>query len=291
MIFLGWNRAGLGVKMSRIIFLDIDGTIADYENRIPESAIFAMKKARENGHKVYMCTGRSQAEIPEKLWKIGFDGMIGGNGSYVENHEKVVFHQLISLEQCTEIVDWLQERELEFYLESNNGLFASKRFEEKALPVMQEYARRKGDMKSNNVTVRGAFEGMVFGGELYRDDVNKVSYILNTHQDYLDTMEHFPLMKNGTWGGKGETALFGDISPANITKARAIEALLSYLGCDNKDTIAFGDAKVDIPMLQYCALGVAMGNGSEDIKAVADYVTDDVECDGLYKAFVKFGLI
>ena len=57
------------------------------------------------------------------------------------------------------------------------------------------------------------------------------------------------------------------------------------------DTIAFGDAKIDIPMLKYCEIGVAMGNGGPEILAMADLVTDDAEADGLYKAFDKLGLL
>ena len=71
----------------------------------------------------------------------------------------------------------------------------------------------------------------------------------------------------------------------------ASEQLLSHLGIAREDTIAFGDAKVDIPMLSYCHIGVAMGNGGEEIRAMADYVTDDVENDGLYKAFQHLGLL
>ena len=44
-------------------------------------------------------------------------------------------------------------------------------------------------------------------------------------------------------------------------------------------------------MLDYCAVGVAMGNGGPEILAMADLVTDDVEADGLYKAFDKLGLL
>src|SRR5699024_11520926 len=94
------------------------------------------------------------------------------------------------------------------------------------------------------------FPDMIFGcaGEqLYRDDLNKVSYLLGSYQDFLDTKAQFPDMQNGTWGGAGETALFGDIGVKDITKGNAIAHLLEYLGADVKDTIAFGDAKVDIP--------------------------------------------
>lgn len=277
--------------MSKIIFLDVDGTLVDYENRIPDSAVTAIRQARERGHRVYVCTGRSKAEMQSDLWEIGLDGMIGGNGSYVEDNGHVVMHQLITLEQCTEIVDWLHERGLEFYLESNNGLFASEKFETRGEPVIQEYSKRKNKPDAENATVRGTFVGMEFGGKLYRDDVNKISYILDSYQDFLDTKARFPDMQNGTWGGKGEEALFGDLGVKDITKANAIEHLLSYLGADRKDTIAFGDAKIDIPMLEYCAYGVAMGNGGPEIKKMADYITGDVEQDGLYDAFVKLGLI
>ena len=275
--------------MAKIIFIDVDGTLVSYENILPPSATLAIRTARKNGHKVYISTGRSRAEIYDYIWEIGLDGMIGGNGSYVESGGKVVMHQVISLDDAKKIVDWLHSRKLEFYLESNAGLFASENFETRGEPVMQEYSARKGKVIK---TVRDAFPEMIFGEKnLYRDDLNKVSFILESYQDYLDAVKEFPNLKVGTWGGAGETALFGDIGVANIDKAHAIDVLLKYLGADKKGTIAFGDAKIDIPMFEYCEIGVAVANGGEEIKAVADFVTDAVENDGLYNAFKKLNLI
>lgn len=68
-----------------------------------------------------MCTGRSKAENPQEIWDIGFDGMIGGNGCYVESDGEVVMHQLITVDQCRHIADWLHGRGLEFYLESKTA--------------------------------------------------------------------------------------------------------------------------------------------------------------------------
>lgn len=277
--------------MGKIIFLDVDGTLVDYENRLLKSAVEAVRQARKNGHRVYISTGRSKAEVYQELWDIGLDGMIGGNGSYVEDNGNVVMHTMISKEQCKRVIDWLHERGLEFYLESNNGLFASENFEEKGKPVIQEYSKRKGKDHTSEITVKSAFPDMIFGEELYRDDLNKISFILDSYKDYLDAKEAFPDLEAGTWGGKGETALFGDLGVKNINKANAIEHLLKYLNADISDTIAFGDARVDIPMLEYCAYGVAMGNGGAEIKEAADYITDDVENDGLWKAFKKLSLI
>lgn len=274
---------------SKIVFLDVDGTITTYENIIPQSAKDAIKRARANGHKVLMCTGRSKAENPPELWEIGFDGMIGGNGSYVEIHDEVVMHQLITLEQCRHIVDWCHEHGHEFYLESNNGLFASEHFKERSQAAMHAYAKRKGMDVPEGEEME--MHGMVYGAELYRDDLNKVSFILDDYQDYLDAVEEFPDLKVGNWGGKGEEALFGDMGVKGIDKAHAVRVAVEHLGASMDDTIAVGDAKVDIPMLECCATGVAMGSGGEEIRAMADYVTDDVEKDGLAKAFEHLGLV
>ena len=275
--------------MSKVIFMDVDGTLLTYENILPPSATVAIRSARKNGHKVYICTGRSRAEVYDYIWEIGLDGMIGGNGSYVESDGKVIMHQVISPDDAKKIVDWLHNRKLEFYLESNAGLFASENFETRGETTIQEYSARKGKTMQ---TVRDAFPEMIFGEKnLYRSDLNKVSFILESYQDYLDAAKEFSHLKVGTWGGAGETALFGDIGVANIDKAHAIDVLLKYLGADKNDTIAFGDAKIDIPMFEYCEIGVAVANGGEEIKSVADFVTDAVEDDGIFNDFKKLNLI
>ncbi|MCR4746059.1 MAG: Cof-type HAD-IIB family hydrolase [Lachnospiraceae bacterium] len=276
--------------MNKILFIDVDGTLVNYENHIPESAINAIRQARKNGHKVYISTGRSKAEVYQNIWDIGLDGMIGGNGSYVEDNGEVIMHKLISPEDARHIVDWLHSRELEFYLESNSGLYASEHFETSALPTLKEYMGRKGK-DSSGISVRKIFPDMIFDGDLYRDDLNKVSFILKSYQDHLDSIKEFPDLQAGTWGGAGETALFGDLGVKNITKADAISTLLKHIGGSVEDTIAFGDAKIDLPMFDFCNTGVAMGNGGDEIKAAADFITTDVNDDGLWNAFKHFNLI
>lgn len=225
--------------MSKLVFLDVDGTLVNYENQLPESAKVAIQEARKNGHLVYACTGRSKAEMPDFIWDVGLDGMIGGNGSYVEHEGEVVMHQLIPLDVEKRVVDWLHERHLEFYLESNNGLFASEKFKEAARDVMRLYTKRKGgaDDLIAELEPEDALHGLVYNGELYRDDLNKISFILSSLEDHEASKEAFPELKAGTWGGKGEEALFGDLGVKDITKAHAIDVLLEHLKADKKDTI------------------------------------------------------
>ena len=276
----------------KIVFLDVDGTLIDYEAHCPESAKEALNKARRAGHKVYICTGCSKAEILERDLP-ELDGMIGGNGAYVEDDGEVVLHQGLSKEQTRAIVDWCRERGLGFYLESNAGMFCDDSMLKQGPDVMVQYALGKGADPAAAKTSSSHFLQQMIHlpyEEMDRDDVNKISFILSSFQDHADSAEDFPDLEANTWGGKGEHALFGDLGPAGITKKSAIEALLKHLQAQQADTISFGDAKIDLSMFDLCACNVAMGNGGPEIKAAADYVTADVNDDGLYKAFEHLGL-
>ncbi len=277
--------------MGKIVFLDVDGTLINYETVCPDSAKKAVELARANGHKVYICTGCSKAEIEQRDLP-ELDGMIGANGGYVEDAGQVVMHQALTVDQVKHIVDWCNGRELGFYLEANSGMYINHWFEVQAPATMVKYAMGKGaDEATAQAKADGFVNSMIRTDDLYRDDVNKVSFILSSYQDHLDSIVEFPDMECNTWGGKDEQALFGDLGPKGITKKHAIEVLLKHLGADQADTISFGDAKIDLSMFELCAYNVAMGNGGKEIKEAADYITDDVDNDGLYNAFKHLGLI
>ena len=82
----------------------------------------------------------------------------------------------------------------------------------------QKYMQRKGNGQEN-IHIRAQYPDMVFGENLYREDVNKISFILNSYADVTAAAQCFPDLKISTWGGKGETALFGDIGIQDIDKA------------------------------------------------------------------------
>ncbi|MFR9255825.1 MAG: HAD hydrolase family protein [Merdibacter sp.] len=269
-----------------VIFLDVDGTLTDYENHIPASAVHAIRQARANGHLLHL--RRSKAEVMRRSGR-SVDGMIGGNGCYVEHHGKVVFEQTLSEQQERAVVDWLQARRLEFYLECNSGLYASAHLEERGEPTIRLINNAKEPLRMLGRRAPGVSGDDLWCGPVSRD-VNKISFILRA-TGFSDAQAAFPDLKAGTWGGKGEIALFGDLGVPAVDKAVAIDRLLEAGHAKREDTIAFGDAKVDIPMFEYCAIGVAMGSGGEEAKAAADYVTDAVDQDGLYHAFRHFHLI
>lgn len=274
---------------SQVILLDVDGTLVDYDNQLPPSAVRAVRRARAAGRRVYVCTGRSRAEVPEEIWDIGLDGMIGGNGAYVEDDGRVLLHRHLSREQCQAVTVWLRARGLVFYLEANSGLYAPPAFREGARPAIRSYAAGRG-RDARDLEVEDVLTGLVLTEDLVRGDVNKISFVLSSWADVEAARERFPDLLVGSWGGRGHEALFGDVALPAASKVEAVDVLLAALGARLEDTVAFGDAVVDIGMLRHCGTGVAMGNAAPQVKEAADLVTDDVEEDGLAHAFERLGL-
>uniref|UniRef100_A0AAU6WKR8 HAD hydrolase family protein n=2 Tax=Chryseobacterium TaxID=59732 RepID=A0AAU6WKR8_9FLAO len=87
------------------------------------------------------------------------------------------------------------------------------------------------------------------------------------------------------------TPLFADVNAGGITKQLGIENFCKHFGIDTADTMAFGDGGNDISMLKFVKIGVAMGNANDAVKEIADFVTGDVDDDGIEKALLRFGLL
>jgi Cof subfamily protein (haloacid dehalogenase superfamily) len=82
-----------------------------------------------------------------------------------------------------------------------------------------------------------------------------------------------------------------DLMIYGIHKKYGVETVLKHLGISPEQCIAFGDNKNDMEILQYAGIGICMGNGSEDLKAIADYVTDDLCEDGIKNALEHLNIL
>ena len=219
-----------------------------------------------------------------------FDGVIFGNGCYIEYENKVIFHKPLTLEQCTHFVDWCKEHDLVFRLECNDGMFLRQGYIDKSRLARYQYTYGRY-VDYTGKPEPGLAKHMISGENLYRENVNKTASVLKTYQDFLDAKEEFKDLTVDTWGGKGELALYGAVRSKGFDKQNAVSKLLEYAKADPKDAIAFGDGVVDIPMFHVCGYSVAMGNANDEVKNSASCVTNDVYADRLYKAFKELKLI
>ncbi|MBS9361701.1 Cof-type HAD-IIB family hydrolase [Listeria welshimeri] len=278
----------------KVIFVDVDGTLVNDDGLVPDSARTAITKARDNGHQVYLCTGRSKPELYESILSIGFDGIIGAGGGYVEVDEKIIYHKKVADEDVVHMVDFFNEKQLDFYLESNGGLFASQNLEAHLDKLIYGDVENDPIAREKKVNNPHPFmESLTYGEtNLYRTDVNKACFLENKAVPFEEIKNEF--------SGKFEVMhctvpIFGDDSGElmvpNIHKATAIELLLKYIGRNKKDTIGIGDGMNDAEMLTYCETGIAMGNAKEALKLLANEVTASVDEDGLYVSFEKHGLL
>lgn len=272
--------------MTYAAFLDIDGTLVNYACQLPPSAVQAIRRARQNGHRIYICSGRSRAEIYSELWEIGLDGYIGANGAYIEDNGQTLFHQHFSRSQSQSqsqsILQWLQARRFEYYLESNDGLYASPTFFRTASALY-------GNASDAEAALRNIFLHMRESLDPPLEKINKISFYLNNApQDLAAAAQHFPAACIGSGDANRHDPQFGDIGTKNITKGDAIRRVLQHHGLNKAHGIALGDA--DAAMFAACGTGMAMGNAKDSLKALADFVTRDVDDGGLAHAFARLGL-
>ena len=269
-----------------VVLLDIDGTLVNYRAELPAGAEAAVRAAWARGHLIYLCTGRSRAEIHPELWQLGVDGLIGGNGSYVESAGEVVFHQVMDAAVVAELLDLLTAEGLGYYLECNSGLFASA-----DLPQRAAAAIGRPDADGERF-VREVFRGMFYAPWPVPPDVNKISFALRPDVDLDALAARFAgRAAVDSWSATGQGPEFGEIGQLGVHKGAAIERLAAHLGVPTSRLIGMGDARSDLEMFAVCGTSVAMGNAPEDVRAAADLVTADVDDDGLAKAFVRLGLI
>lgn len=277
----------------KLVFLDVDGTLCNDEGNVPSSAVEAVKKARENGHIVYLCTGRSKAEIFDFIWEIGFDGVIGAGGGYVQIGNDMLYHKHVSEKDVRHMVDYFNDNKFDFYLESNGGLYASEhliaRLERMLYgDIENDIEARKRKEEQPHIFITSLIEG----ADLYLSDINKACFLENPNVPFETIKKEFENefeVMHCTVPAFGDDS--GELAVPGVHKASAIEALITHIGVDQQDTLAIGDGLNDLEMLEYCNIGIAMGNAKQGLKDMADDITDSHDDNGIYNAFVKYNLI
>ena len=268
---------------SAVLFFDVDGTLTSFDPddmtdkdfsavRPSQAVVEAFHRLHDAGHKAFICTGRPLWLIADSLRALDPAGIVAMAGATLEVEGRVVHEDCFDEDVAEELACRIISAGFEAFFETNGATFAleSAGVEESSLI---------------GTTVVHSAEEMRVDGRLR---VGKVCLnapnLARVANDDGFIERNFELCNTG--GSNRE------LSPKGIDKGVGVVRALEYLGrSGNARTFGFGDSGNDLGMLAAVETAVAMGNAMPEVKAVADYVTDDVEHDGTVTAMRHFNLI
>lgn len=262
--------------MIRALFLDIDGTLVSFRTHtVPQSAVEALRAARKKGVRVFICTGRPPQFI-NNIASVEHDGMVCATGALCLDAQGHTLHsQAIDRGDIGRLLDHLQ----------HHG--------EEALPVLAVGRDRiyGAGRDSNEVAqvmrfLNVALPPMLPIGEAIHDDILQLIAFFTAERDEEILGHVLTHCLAQRWH-----PAFADLVDMGTSKATGIDRVCERLGIPIEQTMSVGDGGNDILMLRHTAIGVAMGGASEAVKAAADYVTGDVDEDGLASALRHYGVI
>ncbi|MCD7809060.1 MAG: Cof-type HAD-IIB family hydrolase [Erysipelotrichaceae bacterium] len=256
--------------MIKAIFFDIDGTLVSFKtHQIPESTFLALKKLKENNIKIFIATGRGKDGL-FVLKDFEFDGYITLNGQYCYTKDKIIYENTINKNDLTHLLSYLEVHPFPCGFTEENTKYFNMRDErvDEIHAITHNDDHPAGDC--SQVIHHKVYQCMCFVNE-------------KEEKELLKVMPHCIAAR---WH-----PLFCDISPIGGTKQNGIDQFLKYYDIDLSETMAFGDGGNDKQMLEHVAVSVAMGNANDELKQMADYVSDDVDHDGIVKALQHYHLI
>ena len=258
----------------KILFFDIDGTLWDIHNRIPESTVRSIRRARDNGHKIFLNSGRSRGFIfHPALFDIGLDGIVSACGTMIEYEGKTIFKYVIPAEQAERTVSMVRSYGFKAILEGAEYLYMEvEEFKDDIFG--QKVIGEMGDKLKGILDHWGKWEMQKFSCATLTD--RKEECFEKLREDY-DLLIHSPTV--------------AEMVPRGFHKGTGIQKVCELLSADIKNTVAFGDSVNDLDMLHAAGTSVAMGNGMVEAKEAADYVTAPLWEDGIEKALIHLGLI
>ena len=256
--------------MVKAIFFDVDGTIISYENgKIPQSTRDVIEQLRNQGILCVLATGRSLMELEDlDIKDMEFDAYIMLNGQLCfDVHKEVLWGVELPEEDFKRGLEMFNRKELPLSFVEVDRLYNN--YIDETVEIAQE-AISSPLMDVCEYTGNKVYQIAVFAKQ--------------EMEEYLK--QEFPNCKVTRWN----TCAF-DVISKTTGKVWGIQEYCKLMGIQQEETMAFGDGDNDIEMLEYVRIGVAMGNANDEVKVVADYVTDTVDNDGILKALQHYEIV
>ena len=253
------------------MFFDIDGTLVSFKSHtVPESARRAIARLREQGVKVFIATGRLMKHVAI-VTDIEVDGYITVNGGYcITSAGEVIFESAFPRATVERVIDLSEQYGFDLNVMTHQDMYVSS---------MGERVQKIASLINIMPTVAD-----VRAIAATQPVVQMCPYISRELEQ-----EIMPLLPDCVGSRWIET--FMDLNVRGVDKSLGIQQVMNYYGLTMAEAMAFGDGGNDLPMVRDAAVGVAMGNACDELKAVADYITSSVDEDGVSRALEHFGLI
>ena len=266
--------------MYKVLAFDIDNTlIMRGKSTIEESALEAIRECHDKGYEIVISTGRTiNAVHPDIKVRMPANYFIGVNGACLNTMDgKILKCFYMSRESAEKIIDISIKHDYPLGFKFEDSFQIYNRYEE----FVSRYCKNRitRDMLSacsdRDYHIR---TGMLpLDAFIYADD--------NRLPQYFDQFPDIKFIRANS--RKVIYEAFNNQSDKGVM----LKFLADRLGYSMDQVIAFGDSQNDSEMMAQAGLGICMGNGTPEAKAAADYVTDDIDKDGIWKALKHFGII
>ena len=265
----------------KLLAVDMDGTLLNSQKKITPRTVAVLTELAKRGVHIVTSTGRGRADIsdyPEVIKLMNY-GILNSGGLLFDfvRDEPIAIHG-VDEDKILRIIDFgLEERAMIHLLGVRQSLACEADIQNMAAFDMAVYH----DMFNRVCTRCDDFKGYV---RTHPGEIIKVNLY---HRDAESRDRNLARMSKMNLSISFAEAFNLEASPANITKASGLVELCDYLKIDIAEAVAIGDAHNDTEVLQVAGCGVAMGNASDAIKKLADFVTLDNDSDGVAAAVEK----
>ena len=259
--------------MIKAAFFDIDGTLVSFNtHKISELSKKAILTLKQKNIKVFVATGRALYQI-DNLDNMEFDGYITFNGSACYINNKEIYKITLNKNDIKSLCNYLENHNLPSSIMTSKDVYTNTH---KTIEMFYK-------MVNVNANVIDNFIEHIYNNI---DDIFQMNIFADkdTEKNIMNN-----ILVNST-SSRWHPSFF-DVNIKDIGKHIGIDKVIEYYGIKLEETIAFGDGENDISMIKHAHIGVAMGNANKEVKEIANYITDDVDNDGVYKALKHYGLI
>ena len=264
------------MKKRSALFFDIDGTLLSEKTKeIPASTVRALQKTKQEGHAVFINTGRTLCSVPVKIKRLAFDGLLCGCGTYIVYQNEILFEHPLPEDHGYEYIDRMRELQIDGFLEGTEDVYFSER-----ISRFENVESTRRYMASMGLGVEVAYEKKGF-----RYDEILICTDEKSHKE-----EFFQAIDKDLIPLDRQKGVYECIQKG-YSKATAIEVMRRHLELSMDQIYVFGDSSNDLSMFEYAKHTVAMGEHDPVLEPYTEYITDAVEQDGIEKAMEYYRLI